>query len=172
MGFSCYYRNITPSLEHNVKIHLVKACGTGPTCLSAFDHALAGAGVENYNLIHLSSVIPTGSQIIHAPYTPRDEEYGYRHYVVMSHIETAQPGESVSAGLGWVQGADGRGLFVEHAGATEDEVLRDIHLSLGAMVKKRPNYRYGEIQSSIITATCEMEACCALVIALYKVEPW
>jgi arginine decarboxylase len=155
-----------------VKIHVIRASGTGPTRLSAFDNALMVAGVSNYNLIHLSSVIPSGGDIVQSPFTSRDEEYGFRHYVVMSHIETDRPGESVCAGLGWAQGADGRGLFVEHAGATEDDVRRDINLSLRSMVEARPQYVYGEIQCSIVTAACQSGACCALVIALYKVEPW
>lgn len=34
-----------------------------PTALSAFDAALMDAGIANYNLIYLSSVIPGGSVI-------------------------------------------------------------------------------------------------------------
>lgn len=153
-------------------IYLRQAVGTGPTALSAFDDALLRVNVENYNLIHLSSVIPPDSTIVDAVYTPHDTHYGSRMYVVMSHIEAETPGETVSAGLGWVQDADGRGLFVEHAGRCEADVSRNIQLSLGAMVRKRPQYAYGPVQSSIATATCAAEACCALVIALYKAEPW
>ena len=39
------------------------ATGTGRTLLAAFDDALLAAGVANFNLITLSSVIPPGSSI-------------------------------------------------------------------------------------------------------------
>ncbi len=40
-------------------IRVVWGTATGPTALAAYDAALAEAGVHNYNLISLSSVIPT-----------------------------------------------------------------------------------------------------------------
>ena len=41
-------------------IVLSTGLGVGPTALAAFDAALLDAGVANYNLICLSSVIPPG----------------------------------------------------------------------------------------------------------------
>ncbi len=47
-----------------MKIYISSGRGTGPTSLSAFDAALNEAGVANYNLIRLSSIIPPDSKII------------------------------------------------------------------------------------------------------------
>ena len=41
-----------------MKIRLSSGRGEGPTPLAAFDAALLDAGVSNYNLLPLSSVIP------------------------------------------------------------------------------------------------------------------
>ena len=44
-------------------IKVVCGVGSGKTALSAFDSALKDAGVYNYNLITLSSIIPPDSII-------------------------------------------------------------------------------------------------------------
>ena len=47
-----------------MKIIVTSGTGEGPTSLAAFDAALLDAGVANYNLICLSSIIPPGSMTI------------------------------------------------------------------------------------------------------------
>jgi arginine decarboxylase len=44
-----------------LEIQVTTGTGEGPTPLAAFDAALLDAGVANYNLILLSSVIPAGA---------------------------------------------------------------------------------------------------------------
>ncbi len=46
-----------------MKIYLTVGRGDGPTPLAAFDNAMYDAHVGNYNLVHLSSVIPPYSTI-------------------------------------------------------------------------------------------------------------
>src|SRR3954468_23897941 len=57
----------TESREETVglNISIRTGVGSGRTLLSAFDHALLGAGVGDFNLVTLSSVIPTASRIRH-----------------------------------------------------------------------------------------------------------
>jgi arginine decarboxylase len=47
--------------------------GYGPTELAAFDHALHKAGIPNFNLIYLSSILPPGSnvKVTKRPKTPK-----------------------------------------------------------------------------------------------------
>lgn len=47
-----------------MEIQISTGIGIGPTQLSAFDSALNNAGVANYNLLKLSSVIPPKSKIV------------------------------------------------------------------------------------------------------------
>jgi pyruvoyl-dependent arginine decarboxylase len=49
-----------------MNIHLSSGVGAGPTELAAFDAALMDAGLANYNLLCLSSVIPPNARIVHA----------------------------------------------------------------------------------------------------------
>lgn len=44
-------------------IQVRAATGRGPTSLAAFDDALSVAGVANFNLVRLSSIIPPGSDV-------------------------------------------------------------------------------------------------------------
>lgn len=148
------------------------AVGTGPTSLGAFDAALRNAGIENYNLIPLSSVIPGGAEIERGRFSTPADEYGHRLYVVMARHETSQVGEEAWAGLGWTQESDtGRGLFVELHGTSKRCVETAIESTLDAMKEARP-YEYGKNESEIAGITCDGDPVCALVIAVYQSEPW
>jgi len=88
--------------------------GQGPTLLAAFDAALLDAGVANYNLICLSSVIPPGSHIERRRWHTPAEHWGQRLNCVLSQMREDRPGHTAHAGIGWVRDAStGAGLFVE-----------------------------------------------------------
>ena len=119
-------------------ITVATGTGEGPTSLAAFDAALIDAGVANYNLIYLSSVIPAGSVVQRSKYLAQAKEYGDRLYVVLARGQERRPGKSVWAGLGWVQENEtGCGLFVELRGATKSEVEEAISVTLESMMAKR-----------------------------------
>jgi arginine decarboxylase len=155
-----------------MKILIASAVGSGPTPLGAFDDALRRTGVENYNLIPLSSVIPTGGELERGRFDSRVSEYGHRLYVVMAREEVSEAGQQAWAGLGWTQEAGtGRGLFVECHGSSREQVQRDIHATLDSMKRARP-YEYGKNESEIVGAVCDGTPICALAIAVYSSEPW
>jgi arginine decarboxylase len=155
-----------------MKIQVASGVGSGPTPLAAFDAALRSAGIENYNLIPLSSVIPPGAVLERNRPERRHGEYGDRLYVVMARHETSVAGEQAWAGLGWTQEASsGRGLFVELHGASRRGVERDIALTLDSMKSAR-DYDYGKNETEIVGARCEGEPLCVLVLAVYASEPW
>jgi arginine decarboxylase len=155
-----------------MEIRIAPAIGRGPTPLAAFDAALRGAGVEDYNLIELSSVIPRGASLVRGRFSTLPGEYGYRLYVVMAHAEAIRSGEEAWAGLGWTQEPDtGRGLFVELHGSSRRSVESEIGATLDAMKRAR-RYAYGKNESEIVGAVCEGEPVCALVIAVYSSEGW
>jgi arginine decarboxylase len=54
-----------------MRIQLVSGAGSARTQLAAFDAALVDAGISNYNLITLSSVIPAGAEIIETDERPQ-----------------------------------------------------------------------------------------------------
>jgi len=155
-----------------MQITITTGTGQGPTPVAAFDAALRDAGVANYNLIYLSSVIPTKSVIQRAKYVTPITEYGYRLYLVMARHDAQVVGEMAWAGLGWTQEQEtGRGLFVELHGTSRSQVERDIHTTLDSMIVSRP-LRYGGIESELVGIECHGEPVCALAMAVYKSEGW
>ncbi len=155
-----------------MRIVVSRGTGVGPTPLAAFDKALLAAGVENYNLIRLSSVIPPGAWIDRARYVSDPNEYGRRLNVVMAEQRATEPGEGAYAGIGWVQEpGDGRGLFVECEGATQEDVHDQIVATLDSMTESRLR-DYGSVESEIVGIECTGRPVAAVVIAVYKSEPW
>ncbi len=156
-------------------IHISSGLGTGPTKLSAFDSALNDAGVANFNLIRLSSVIPPKSKIVvhdEGPVTKIPGKWGDRLYLVMAEMRVDTPNVEAWAGIGWVQEKEtGKGLFVEHEGQSEEAVRRDIQQSLEALMATR-NVDFGEINMHVVGRTCTHHPVCALVVAVYKTEDW
>lgn len=159
-----------------MQIHIATGLGSGPTTLSAFDSALNDAGIANYNLLKLSSVIPPKTDIVlhdrTIPHTIMPGEWGDRLYVVMAEQRTATPNTEAWAGIGWVQDTEtGRGLFVEHEGGSEKKVRRDIEQSLTALMATR-NVDFGPIQMKVVGKTCTHHPVCAMVVAVYQASGW
>lgn len=156
-----------------MKIQLSTGTGRGHTKLAAFDAALHMAGVANYNLIRLSSVIPPGSEIVvKKPIENQPGNWGDRLYVVMAEMRVDTPNMEAWAGIGWVQDPEtGKGLFVEHEGTNEHSVRRDIKSSLEALMGIR-KVDFGEIHMEVIGRTCTHDPVCAMVVAVYKSADW
>lgn len=158
-------------------IHVTSGIGKGPTKLSAFDAALNHAGIANYNLIYLSSVIPEKSEIkIHNGSGVASREmpgkWGDRLYVVMAEKRINTANAEAWAGIGWVQDKKtGKGLFVEHAGNSEREVKKDIEQTLEALMATR-NVDFGEIQMKVVGATCTHQPLSVLAAAVYQASDW
>jgi len=155
-----------------MKITITSGTGEGPTPLAAFDSALLDAGVANYNLIYLSSIIPPNSVIERECYVTPPDEYGHRLYLVMASHRVEEPGTSAWAGIGWTQeSTTGKGLFVELHGDSQSEVEQAINQTLTSMIASRPS-PYGPIHCQVVGKKCEDKPVCALVLAVYKSEGW
>lgn len=157
-----------PSAKLDITVRT--AVGTGRTLLSAFDTALHGAGVADFNLIILSSVIPPHSSVTVGG-GPVAGGHGDRLYCVESVAYADHPGEMVSAGIGWVIHPTIGGLFVEHKGGSEESVEEQIRLSLADMAETR-GVDFGEVHTAIVSAHCVDRPVCALAIAAYQVIGW
>ncbi|MXG91032.1 pyruvoyl-dependent arginine decarboxylase [Nocardioides flavescens] len=144
--------------------------GTGRTRISAFDHALHLAGVADFNLVTLSSVIPTGARLRHVD-APLPGGHGDLLFCVRAEAFAERPGDVAWAGLGWVTDETGGGLFVEHHGSSEDEVVGLIEASLADMRSYR-RADYGPVQMALTSAECFDDPVCALALAAYRVSTW
>jgi arginine decarboxylase len=163
-----------------MQIKVVKAVGEGSTLLSAFDNALQNAGVSNYNLIRLSSIIPPHSKIsvVHHYDTP-PEEFGHRLYLVMADIRSSEAGKYIAAGIGWYQLEDGRGFFVEHEIigetkiAVKSEIEQRIRNTLRDMCKfRKVTFNEKSVKMAVSIAKINNKPTCAQVLAVYKSEVW
>lgn len=119
-------------------IRVVWGSATGPTSVGAFDAALAGAGVHDYNLVTVSSVIPAGVPLEVVGTAPSLGSTGDGLTVVLSR-RTVGPGADrpAVAGLGWARSDDGPGVFYEAAGDDPEEVRAEIRDGLEHAVDLR-----------------------------------
>ena len=150
-------------------ISVSRGTGSGPTRLAAFDRALQAAGLANYNLIRLSSVIPPNAVVREiSSLDPAAGTHGDVAYCVYADAYASTPGEEAWAGIAWAHHHDntGAGLFVEHSAATEATVRRDLDSTLQAMSLSRgSSYRpAGQVLSSVV---CVDDPVCAVVVATY-----
>lgn len=160
-----------------MKIHVASSSASASTGIAAFDGALNKIGAANFNLIHLSSIIPPGAVVKqHDGKIPSDElqgSWGDKLYVVMAESRALTPNEDSWAGIGWVQDeATGEGLFVEHEGFSEQSVKDDIKDSLDSMTSYRKDHKFGPINMEVCGITCESDPVSALAIAVYQSEGW
>lgn len=159
-----------------MKIYLSTGIGEGPTKLAAFDSALNNAGIANYNLIRLSSVIPPNSDLIELKspisHIEMPGNWGDRLYVVMADMRVSTLNTEAWAGVGWVQDKNTKkGLFVEHEGYSEAAVRKDITQSLEGLMETR-NVDFGPIHMSLAGITCKQKPVSALVCAVYQASDW
>ncbi len=155
-------------------ITVTTGVGVGPTKLAAFDAALLDAGVANFNLIRLSSVIPASSQIVAVEGAqPPSGSWGDRLYVVLADERVESHHEEAWAGVGWVQESNTRrGLFVEHHGHSESQVVADIAASLSTLTANRPELKFSDAHHVVRGLTCRDEPVCSLAVAVFGHEPW
>lgn len=161
----------TTAVSHALPV--ATGTGTGSTSLSAFDAALRDAGVANFNLVRLSSVIPPDTEVDTTGATPIPEGgWGDRLYCVYAEQHADLPGVEAWAGIGWVQRLDGQGgLFVEHEGPSRAFLTTAIEASLADLVAGRPE-EFGEVHLVVNGTTCVDKPVCAFVVAAYETAPW
>ncbi len=160
-------------------IIITSGTGEGKTPLSAFDSALKSAGISNFNLIYISSIIPTGSRIKIANYKSEENQYGNRLYVVRAEQRSRETGKFIGAALGWYQLPDGRGVFVEHEGigetkdAVESNLDKEIHESLSDLCRNREFvYNKNDVKIEMCLFKIQSKPASTIVAAVYQDERW
>ena len=97
-------------------IRVVSGTATGPTAVASYDAALADAGVHNYNLLTLSSVVPPDAEIEVIEEAPDLGPVGGKLTVVQARATVEGTGRATAA-LGWVrEEGRGPGVFYETGG--------------------------------------------------------
>ncbi|MFT4880134.1 MAG: arginine decarboxylase [Salinirussus sp.] len=117
-------------------IRVVWGSGTGPTETAAYDAALTEAGVHDYNLVTVSSVVPADPAVEAVGTAPTLGPVGEGLTVVQARAgvapaggaESGDPGERapVVAAVGWARSADGPGIFYEADGRDPEHVRETV----------------------------------------------
>jgi len=101
-------------------LHLAQGCAEGLTPLTAFDNALREAGIDNLNLVKVSSIVPKG-----AHFGPRPElPVGTVVPTVYTHVVSNVPGEVISAVIAAGTGSEGGVLMEYHHRGPADDAQR------------------------------------------------
>lgn len=150
-------------------IRVAWGSATGPTEMSSFDAALAEAGVHNYNLVTLSSVIPAEARLERVGTAPDLGPTGEALYAVVGR-ETLPPGADgeACAGLGWVRSESGRGLFYEASGTDPEAVAEAVEAGLRRGMELR-EWTFREEPEIVVESTPADPAdhATAVVVAAY-----
>lgn len=157
-----------------LRIRLSRSHAVGPTRLAAFDAALVAAGLANFNLLPLSSVIPLDATVdVVMPAEQLKGSHGDLLYCVYAASYATRPGTQAWAGLAWALRTDGSGagLFVEHSSTTEADLHAHLDATLGAMIENRGD-SYMQAGRLVSTATCVDVPAAALVVASYQTAGW
>ncbi|GMA30021.1 pyruvoyl-dependent arginine decarboxylase [Litorihabitans aurantiacus] len=155
-------------------IRVSAGAGSGRTPLSAFDAALREAGVADFNLVRLSSVIPPNSLVETVAGTDQIVgDHGDLLFCVYAEAHAELPSHEAWAGVAWALADDGSGggLFVEHEGPSREQVERDLQSSLDDLIVGRGG-GYHPAGTLMTSAVCETEPVCALVVATYRAQGW
>jgi arginine decarboxylase len=155
-------------------IRVSAGTGSGRTTLSAFDAALAAAGVSAFNLIRLSSIVPPGSRVLEADGTQQLRgDHGDALYCVYARAHASLPGHEAWAGIAWSLRDDGSGagLFVEHEGPSREQVSTDLTHSLEDLTTTRGG-RYRPKGRKVAGVTCVTLPVCAVVVATFRRAGW
>ena len=95
---------------------LTKGVGVDKNRLSSFELALRDAGIERFNLVHVSSILPPLCKIVPQSEGLRHLEAGEIVYCVMARNETDEPNRLISASIGVAMPKDRKqyGYLSEH----------------------------------------------------------
>lgn len=174
MGVSAVERSHTMvSSAVNRQIPVMAAVGAGSTPLAAFHSALGRTGLDRYNLVRLSSVVPPRTGVDRTGTAPAPAgAWGDKLYCVYAECRASVTGQQAWAGVGWALRADGLGgLFVEHEGDSEESVARDVQSSLHDLIAQS-RHGYTTPDWVLSGAVCTGPPVCSLVIAPYEITPW
>lgn len=98
------------------KVFFTKGVGSHREELRSFELALRAAGIEKYNLVHVSSILPPGCKILSRAQGLQEMRPGQITYVVMSRLSSNEPRRLLAASVGCAIPADKKmyGYLSEH----------------------------------------------------------
>lgn len=98
------------------RMFFTKGVGYHKDELQSFEHALRNAGIEKFNLVSISSILPPECKIIPTSKGLKALQTGQIAFLVMARLNTNEPYRLVSAAIGLAQPHDKKqyGYISEH----------------------------------------------------------
>jgi len=125
--------------------------GIGDTRLTAFDQALLNAGVGNFNLVQVSSILPVEAKIQKKVDLPD----GSLLPIAYGYSVTSEPGIRVTAAIAVVIPERGPvGLIMEYSGNLPEEEAREMVKSMGIEALKNRDVEVKEIIIESASKVC------------------
>src|ERR1700680_2229064 len=88
------------------RVFLTRGTGTHRQRLTAFEHALRDADIEQQNLVSVSSILPPRCEVIPSSAGITALSPGEITFCVMARAETNEPGRWIAAGVGLARPKD------------------------------------------------------------------
>jgi arginine decarboxylase len=146
-------------------LHLAQGCAEGLTPLTAFDNALREAGIDNLNLVKVSSIVPQGARFGPRPDLP----VGTVVPTVYTHVVSNVPGEVISAVIAAGTGTEGGVLMEYHHRGPADDAERVAE----AMVEEgfcRRGWQLDEVRFASTELKVDRLGCAAAAVLLLESE--
>lgn len=135
-------------------IRVLGGRGTGPTALSSYDAALASVDLHDYNLVHVSSVVPAGTPVEAAETAPDLGPAGNRLTVVEARRTLAPGGDGPAcAAIGWALPRKGAGVIYEGSGTDPEATRGEVREGLRAARELRDDRDWTGEETGIELAT-------------------
>jgi len=105
------------------RVFFTKGVGSHRDELRSFELALRAAGIEKFNLVHVSSILPPGCKIIPRSHGLKEMLPGQVTYAVMSRLSSNEPRRLLAASVGCAIPADKKlyGYLSEHRAFGQSE---------------------------------------------------
>jgi len=126
-----------------MKVSITSGRAEGPTKLNAFDNALLDAGIGDINLITVSSMLPTGTEIVELP----KFKAGDMVNCVLAYESSDREGDLISAVVAAAT-SDDFGCVVENTGVNRDP--EDVKSEAVNMVKYMMDVRGLKIKEIVM----------------------
>lgn len=148
-----------------MEIPVVWGVAEGRTELGSFDRALAEAGLNDYNLVGLSSVLPAAAGVVEAGRVDRAHPVGTPVGVVLAERTADRAGAGIAAGIGWAIAEEG-GIFMEATGRSAGACQERIEASL-ADARSVRDWRWQVDCETVVRSHTVEDTAAVVVTAVY-----
>jgi len=147
------------------KLYLCSGVGKGSTLLNAFDNALISAGVGNYNLIKVSSIVPPNIEIVNKI----DLKPGSLLPIAYGYLLSDEDGKIISSAVSIAipKNKNNIGVIMEVSGYFDEEKARELAYNMAIEAMKLRNIDIDFIELRSASSIVEGPTCVFSGVAIF-----